>query len=230
MDDIEELDLILSKAISTFNRVKIETHEGLYFVMIGAFTSMLEQTKSFILLYKANCFSSTQPIARVISELYVDIKNIEKDINYRNYLMYEYYSREAENIKAGSKKKEAKKNRDNFKTEYEKYNNGQPFEELSVAAKFKNVELTKDYRTFYSMLCGNTHSGVHMFLNRMDDGSSSKHPYQDIFKNKANVLEKLTVVYISNYVIDACKVIASGFGEEIHKEIDDFYSSLLCKQ
>ena len=120
MDDIEELELIISKAINTFEQVKLETHDGVYSLMIGAFTSMIEQAKSFSILYKSNCFSSTQPIARVICELYVDIKNIDKDLNYVNYLMYEYYVREKERTKAQSKRKQLKIRRDKFKAESDK--------------------------------------------------------------------------------------------------------------
>ena len=98
---------------------------------------------------------------------------------------------------------------------------------MSIANKFKNVGLSKDYRSFYSTLCGNTHSGVLMFMNRVDDGSTIKLNNQELFKNKASELEKTTVPFISYYLIDACKIIALGFCDELYKEIEAFHSSLL---
>jgi hypothetical protein len=231
MDDIEELELIISKAIYTFEKVKLETNNGVYSLMIGAFTSMIEHSKSFSILYNSNYFSSTQPIARVIAELYVDIKNIDEDLNYVNYLMYEYYDRQKERAKPQSRKKEMKIRRTKFKTEYEKLSKENSLEKpISIATKFQNVGLSQDYRTFYSTLCGNTHSGVLMFMNRVDDGSAIKFHNQELFKGQASELEKTTVPIISYYLIDACKIIASGFCDELHKEIEAFHSSMLDNQ
>jgi len=225
MDSIEKLNLILAKSENIFERVNFETNDIEYFVMMGAFASMIEQTKAYIYLYKANHFSSTSPIARAIIELYIDIKNIDKELTYVNYLMSEYYNREKDSVKSQSKKKDLKKKRNVFYSKYKSKSLDNEYEELTIRAKLRTAGLLELYE-LYGMLSGNTHSGIYQFLNIMDDGKNKKDRYLNISKSEASVLEKAIVPYISSYVIDACKVIASGFDKELSKEVDEFYNTI----
>lgn len=86
LKNVKELKQVLDVSVSLFEDAYFDSKDTGYATMMGLFASIVEQCQALLMLLENNKFTSTQSIARNILENYVDIKNIELEGNYVNYL------------------------------------------------------------------------------------------------------------------------------------------------
>lgn len=225
--DLKELDQIIEVASILFSELNTNSKIASYQLMMGLFASVIEQTKSFNALLNIKLFSSTQAIARNILELYIDIKNVEKDGNYTNYLWAEYFDREKELAKTKEKQKKYRKEREKS---FSLYKEEESYKLLSIHEKFKLADMKDEYQTVYTKLSAHTHSGVLLLMNRIFRHDKEKTKIgQDLFKTEPSMVERYTVPLVSYYLLDACAIIAKGHDEEALKIVQEFRNHLLNK-
>ena len=172
-------------------------------------------------------FSSTQTLARTAFEVYVDILNLKKDGNYTNYLWAEYYNREKELNKSGSKNKFLKKKRDEC---FKLYDEKSAFEVFTISQKFNLANFKAEYKSIYSLLSAHTHSGIFSLLNRIiEDGEVNKLSQQGLFKSKPSEVEILSIPLVCNCLLDACEIVAKGHDSEALDFVNKLRNILLSR-
>jgi hypothetical protein len=163
-ESIKELKSIVIFSEALFKDLHVESKHASYITMMGLFATLIEHSSGFLILMESKSFSSTQTVARAAFEVYVDILNLKKDGNYTNYLWAEYYNREKEINKSGAKKKFLKNKRDEC---FKLYHENGDFEALTISQKFNLANFKAEYKSIYSLLSANTHSGIFSLLNRI---------------------------------------------------------------
>ena len=220
----EELCKALDFSIALFGELYQESKQAPYITMMGLFATMVEQCQALSTLIENNQFSATQSITRNILEIYVDIKNIENDLGYIDYLWAECHDREKGFAKTRPQKALARKLRDE---KYSLYRLNEGYKKLEIAQKFNQAGLKKHYSSVYCMLSAHTHSGVFLLLNRIAEGSESNDlSSQGLFKQFPSEVELLSLPLITNYLLDACDVVASGHDEESYSAALEMISNL----
>ena len=209
--NVKELEQVLDVSIALFEDAYFDSTEAPYATMIGLFASVVEQCQALLTLLKQNQFASTQSIVRNILENYVDIKNIELEGNYANYLWSEYYNREKELTKAKPLQKKYRKLRNEC---YAFYRPDEEFRCLTISEKFNLVSLKDEYTSVYSVLSAHTHSGIFSLLNRcIGSNKINKLSSQSLFKKTPSDIEVIAIPLVTHYLLDSCEVIAKGHGE-----------------
>lgn len=225
--NVMELEQVLDISVSLFEDANFDSKESPYpyVTMMGLFASTIEHCKALLLMLKKKQFHATQPISRCILENYVDIKNIEIEVNYANYLWSEYYNREKELAKKKSKEKKYRKLRDEY---YENYRPNEKFKCLEIVEKFKLASLKDEYKLVYSALSCNTHSGVFSLLNRvMESKKRNTLSGQCLFKNTPSDMEITIIPLVTYYLLDSCEIVARGHGDEPLAMIQFFKQKLM---
>lgn len=226
-ENVEELDQVIDISIALFEDANHHSVSAPYVTMMGLFAALIEQCKSLSILLHAQRFVATQSIVRNALEIYVDIKNVEKNGNYVNYLWAEYYNREKEQSRKKSQQKKYRKLR---QESYSLYKPNQDFLCISIYDKFKLAELQEEYRTVYSPLSSHTHSGVFSLLNRVIETEQvNKLCEQGLFKMAPSKIEIAAIPLVTYYLLDASETIAKGHGDEPTELIIAFRQYLMSK-
>lgn len=211
LKNMKELEQVLDVSVSLFEDAYFDSTDTPYATMMGLFASIVEQCQALLTLLKNNQFTSTQSIVRNILENYVDIKNIELEGNYVNYLWSEYYNREKELTKVKSLQKKYRIRRNEC---YALYRPDEEFRCLTISEKFSLASLKEEYITIYCVLSAHTHSGVFALINRvMETNRNNKLSSQSLFKKTPSDLEINSIPLVTHYLLDSCEVIAKGHGE-----------------
>ncbi|MFA0657428.1 DUF5677 domain-containing protein [Vibrio sp. 10N.222.49.C12] len=227
IENLEELDQVITISTALFEDTYHSSISAPYITMMGLFAAMVEQCKSLSILIHEQHFVATQSIVRNALEIYVDIKIVESDGNYVNYLWAEYYNREKE---LSRKKYQQNKYRKLRREAYELYKPSQNFDGLSIYDKFKLAGLQEDYKALYGSLSCHTHSGVFSLLNRvMETKKTNKLSEQGLFKITPSELEIAAIPLITYYLLDASEIIAKGHGDVPVELIKEFRQYLLNK-
>lgn len=210
---INELKEIVEFTTTLYNEVHLKSKDAPYATMMELFATIIEYANSYIILIENNFHIGTQAVARAVLEAYVDMRNIQQNGNYANYLYSEYYDREKE---LATSKSKIRLNRNKRNELYKLYDQEGTFKVLSISEKFKLANLKTEYTSVYSVLSANTHSGVFSLINRLLEHGKDKMPsYRTLFKTTPSSIETSTIPLISYYLFDACKMVGKGHGDDV---------------
>ncbi|WP_299582126.1 DUF5677 domain-containing protein [uncultured Microbulbifer sp.] len=222
---LKQLDAIVDFSEITFNALCIDNStDARYFVMMGLYASLIERSRAFSRLFHDKLFSSTQLVARSVFEIFIDMKNVDCNGNYVNYLYAEYHDRNKSLARKESQKKIYRKKRSEA---YSLFRPGKNYEELTIRNKFTAIDYQSYYDSIYSRMSGNAHSGYDLILSRLEDGGDlNKLNPDSLFKNLPNQLEVSSVPLVSLFLKESTEIISKPYGVEGLKIVDDFFNEL----
>ncbi|WP_444887523.1 DUF5677 domain-containing protein [Microbulbifer sp. JMSA008] len=217
---LKELDAIIKYSQVIFEGCcNKDNKDAPYQSIMGLHASMIELSTAFSKLFQNKLYIATLPIARTTYEVYIDIKNLEKNPNYANYLLAERQNRKKDSIKGRSNERESKKRRGDY---YKLYKPNEEFKELSVAQKFKLAEHNQNSIKIYDYFSAHTHSGVNLFMARLESGYKvNELSGESLFKSKPNYLEAEAITYLSYMLKDASIAVSKIHGPAYLKEVTD---------